>query len=253
MLDDARNNAGEVCPFAQQGSGEDAGVGQEMTARFLKHIASDAFPCVGAKAALARSAIEVHEFGAIADTASDVELLEAIRAFGGRLALRDPQDSTAYSLVAIFSDTELMSEEALEHRLWSLLQRLHHIDAEQGVAWATSISTDPDSPRFSLSLGGTPFFIIGLHPGASRLGRRFARPVLVFNSHEQFEELREDGRYQKMQAATRARDRELQGSINPNLADFGAASEARQYSGRAVGADWRCPFHVERLPSAEAL
>lgn len=222
-----------------------------MTARFLQHIASDAFPCVGAKAALARSAIEVHEVGAIADAAGDGELLEAIRAFGRRLAARDPEDSTVYSLVAIFSDVSRMTEETFEERLWALLQRLHHIDAQEGVAWATAISTDPDSPKFSLSLGGTPFFIIGLHPGASRLGRRFVRPVLVFNSHEQFEELRADGRYQKMQAATRARDRELQGSINPNLADFGAASEARQYSGRAVSAEWRCPFHVETRSSAK--
>jgi hypothetical protein len=35
----------------------------------------------------------------------------------------------------------------------------------------------------------------------------------------------------------------LQGSLNPNLADFGEQSEARQYSGRATEADWVCPFH----------
>ena len=29
-----------------------------------------------------------------------------------------------------------------------------------------------------------------------------------------------------------------------NLADFGAAPEARQYSGRRVEADWRCPFRA---------
>ena len=67
---------------------------------------------------------------------------------------------------------------------------------------------------------------------------------MVFNSHRQFEQLRADGRYQKMQAATRERDIALQGSINPNLADFGQAAEARQYSGRAVGPDWVCPFHA---------
>ena len=26
------------------------------------------------------------------------------------------------------------------------------------------------------------------------------------------------------------------------LADFGTVSEARQYSGRTVSADWQCPF-----------
>ena len=67
-------------------------------------------------------------------------------------------------------------------------------------------------------------------------------PVLVFNSQRQFARLRADGRYAKMQAATRARDRALQGSLNPNLADWGTAPETRQYSGRAVEAQWRCPF-----------
>ena len=38
----------------------------------------------------------------------------------------------------------------------------------------------------------------------------------------------------------------LQGTINPNLADFGDASEARQYSGRAVEANWTCPFRPRR-------
>ena len=36
----------------------------------------------------------------------------------------------------------------------------------------------------------------------------------------------------------------LQGSINPVLSQFGKGSEAIQYAGRAVAADWRCPFHV---------
>ena len=105
--------------------------------------------------------------------------------------------------------------------------------------WADDVATDPDDPRFSLSLGGHPFFVIGLHPLASRIARRFEAPALVFNSHRQFDRLRADGRYAKMQAATRQRDLALQGSLNPNLADFGAAAETRQYSGRAVEADWR--------------
>ncbi|HEX5693923.1 MAG TPA: YqcI/YcgG family protein, partial [Arenimonas sp.] len=81
---------------------------------------------------------------------------------------------------------------------------------------------------------------------ASRTARRTPYPALVFNSHRQFDQLREDGRYAKMQAATRERDVALQGSINPNLADFGTAPETRQYSGRAVETDWRCPFHVSK-------
>jgi hypothetical protein len=47
-----------------------------------------------------------------------------------------------------------------------------------------------------------------------------------------------------MQEVIRARERELQGTLNPNLGDFGVHSEARQYSGRPAEEGWRCPFHA---------
>ena len=45
-----------------------------------------------------------------------------------------------------------------------------------------------------------------------------------------------------MRDVIRARDERQTGSMNPMLADFGKRSEAIQYSGRAAGADWKCPF-----------
>ena len=74
---------------------------------------------------------------------------------------------------------------------------------------------------------------MGLHPKASRLARRAPFPCIVFNFHDQFEAMREDGKYARLQAAIRARDVALQGDVNPVLASFGDASEAHQYSGRA--------------------
>jgi len=55
--------------------------------------------------------------------------------------------------------------------------------------------------------------------------------------------LREQQRYEKLRASILDRDVALAGSINPMLARHGTVSEARQYSGRAVESDWRCPFH----------
>ena len=49
-----------------------------------------------------------------------------------------------------------------------------------------------------------------------------------------------------MRNAVRKRDIQLQGAINPVLDSFGNASEARQYSGRAVDGDWKCPFSQHR-------
>lgn len=218
--------------------------GTGPAAAFLRHVEDAAFPCVGSKAALAQGAIRTLELGPMGCRGNDARLLDGLQAFGRRLAAQPPGSSTVHSFVALFdgpTDTDELRFEAL---LWSQLQRLHLLDVRRGHAWAAGVSRNPDHPQFSLSLGGHPFFVIGLHPGASRIARRFASPALVFNSHVQFEHLRADGRYAKMQKATRARDLALQGSLNPNLADFGTAPETRQYSGRKVEPDWRCPFHA---------
>ena len=66
--------------------------------------------------------------------------------------------------------------------------------------------------------------------------------MLVFNAHDQFDQLRSDGRYEKLRSSIIGRDIEVAGSANPMLARFGERSEARQYSGRAVGEAWRCPL-----------
>ncbi|HEV2682323.1 MAG TPA: YqcI/YcgG family protein, partial [Rhodanobacter sp.] len=58
------------------------------------------------------------------------------------------------------------------------------------------------------------------------------------------EQLRADGRYEKLRQAIIERDIAFAGSSNPMLAAHGKSSEARQYSGRQVGTDWVCPFHA---------
>ena len=66
---------------------------------------------------------------------------------------------------------------------------------------------------------------------------------MIFNLHDQFERLRAQGAYDKLRNSILSRDVALAGSPNPMLARYGTVSEARQYSGRLVGEDWRCPFH----------
>lgn len=218
---------------------------QDAIARdFLAFVDAPEFPCVGSKAALAKGAIRTHTFGRLGDRANDAGILDALGTFAGMVDTTDPDDRTVHSFVALFEGPLDTDEQRFEALLWSQLQRLHDLDVRRGTRWAADVSRNPDDPHFSLSLAGHPFFVIGLHPGASRMARRFASPVMVFNSHRQFEGLRADGRYQKMQAATRARDTALQGDINPNLADFGAAAETRQYSGRKAEPNWTCPFRV---------
>jgi FPC/CPF motif-containing protein YcgG len=90
-------------------------------------------------------------------------------------------------------------------------------------------------------MAGQAFFVVGLSPQAERWARRFPWPVLVFNAHEQFEELRKSEQFPRI----RERDAELEGEPNPNLADYGDHTEARQYSGREVESDWVCPARFD--------
>jgi FPC/CPF motif-containing protein YcgG len=136
-----------------------------------------------------------------------------------------------------------LNEQHFEAAMWQRLQAFHAIDAASHD-WDPEVSSDPESPHFSMSIGGRGFYVIGLHPDASRTARRFHCAALVFNLHSQFEALRADSRYDKLRTSITERDIAFSGSRNPMLATHGVSSEARQYSGRQVHSDWRCPFNA---------
>lgn len=157
------------------------------------------------------------------------------------------QDATLFTSFAVIFEGPLgLDEEAFEQGLWDRIQSLANKDVWRGQRHDPRVSANPADPHFSLSFGGEAFFVVGLHPNASRPARRFQHPTLVFNLHDQFETLRKLNRYEKLRSAIIDRDIQLAGDANPMLARHGTASEARQYSGRAVDGDWKCPFH--RLP-----
>lgn len=128
-----------------------------------------------------------------------------------------------------------------EELLWEQLREVHAADEQP---WAPDVSDDPDDPHFAFSGAGTAYFVVGLHPKASRDARRAAVPTLVFNLHAQFEELRTSGAFPGMRDLIRARDEALQGQINPMVSAHGESSECRQYSGRQVSAKWQAPFEA---------
>jgi uncharacterized protein len=210
-------------------------------------IAGPDFACVAAKTALRRQTIVHRHFGPLATAATTAALHAELADFARN---KDAVDPLLASFVASFEPAAPPTEEEFERLLWAQLQALHELDVTR-YAWSALVDPDPGSPRFGFSVGGHPFFVVGLHPGASRTTRRFPLPTLVFNSHVQFEQLKERGVYQRIQREVRVREIELQGSINPNLSDFGEVSEARQYSGLAAPADWRCPFQPRVRPMAQ--
>ncbi|MEA2682458.1 MAG: uncharacterized protein QOK05_786 [Chloroflexota bacterium] len=204
---------------------------------FIAHVSSSAFACVGGKAAVARGTYRVGMLGEFGDATSARALAEGLDQF---TAERQELATDFFSYAAFFTSPVGVDETTFEELLWRQLDALHRLDRFE---WDPTVGSDPRDPRFSFSFGGRAYFIVGLHGGSSRWSRRFAWPTLVFNPHDQFDDLRDDGRMERWQAAIRERDIALQGSVNPNLSDFGELPEARQYSGKRNDRDWKCPFH----------
>ena len=212
---------------------------------FIKNLP---FPCVGAKSALSKNQLEIVVARDITSAWDDLRIYPALRDF---IALTRREPGLFRSFAVVFEGPGDLDEEAFERSLWARAQSLSDKDAWHGQDYDSRVTSDPDSPHFSLSFGGEAFFIVGLHPGASRPARRFSSPAMVFNLHSQFAELRAQGRYEKLRDSILERDETLAGTRNPMLARHGEISEARQYSGRAVDADWRCPLQP-RIGAAAA-
>ena len=211
----------------------------ELAERFRNFVRNVEFPCVGAKSALARNQMTILVARDITSAWDDMRLWPALY----ELAQGYRADPKLFqTLVVIFEAPQTLSEAEFEQALWRRVQSLSDKDEWLGQSPDPRVSSDPDDPHFSLSFGGEAFFVVGLHPQASRPARRFDHPALVFNLHDQFEQLREAGRYEKLRESIIGRDVELAGSMNPMLARHGDMSEARQYSGRAVEPGWICPY-----------
>ena len=203
-------------------------------------VADLAFPCVGAKAALARGTLQVLACNRIDSAWDDLRIHDGLMTFA---AAYRAGPALFRSFAVVFEGPDDLSEDAFERLLWERAQSLSDKDVWRGQSYDRSVSPDPTSPHFSMSFGGEAFFIVGLHPNASRPARRFERPTMVFNLHDQFETLRAQGKYEGMREKIMLRDEAVAGSRNPMLARHGEMSEARQYSGRVVDGAWTCPFN----------
>src|SRR5690554_5607435 len=204
---------------------------------YEEFIIGNDHPCIMAKTVFAQQDYEfaLHNKLGLKDSAK--KLLEELESY---IETYDFSDNQFKSFVAVFHETEIATEIEFENLLWRQLQFMHDVDPKQ---WDHRVSSGPDSNDFSFSLGGRAFSVVGLHPKSSRLSRRAPYPTLVFNLHWQFEKLRNMGVYERVRDKIRKRDAELQGEINPMLADYGESSEAKQYSGRYLEKNWKCPFH----------
>lgn len=254
MLNDNISAGGGPSSYHLIENGELRGSADHSFARqahqsFRERILASDFSCVAAKAAFNTDHYAFASYGELGSPEATAALARDLERFCHD---QDGMDSDFTTMVAVFRGPREMDEPAFEARLWAQLRALHCADTSP---YSPEVSADPRDPTFGFSFAGRAFFVIGGHPGSSRIARAFPFPALVFNAHRQFRTLKGDGRWPRFQETIRDREMKLQGSLNPNLADHGQASEARQYSGRAVEPDWQAPFPALpddlRVPEAE--
>ncbi len=212
---------------------------ESLIHHFEQFITADSFPCVGAKSALSRGQIvyQIEHDLLSGPAAATVTSLQ-------RFSQEYDRDTALFrSVVVLFRHPATFTELSFESALWRYLQKMHYADDIHHY-WDPRVSNDPASANFSFSVGGRGYYLLGMHPRASRAARRFIRPVLVFNLHDQFERLRSDGKSLTIRDTIIKRDTQLEGTPNPMLQAFGNSSDAAKYSGREVDDQWTCPFHA---------
>ena len=208
---------------------------------FLFFISEKKFPCVAARDAVKKNTVAVFEASHLACPADDMAILNFLYTFTA-----DFRKGTAgfQSAAIIFSHPMNIDEDLFESMMWKRLQALSDLD-KKNFNHDTRVSNDPMSDSFSYSINGEAFFVLAMHPASSRKARRFHYPVLIFNPHQQFVQMKKTKAYDNMKAIVRKRDLLYSGSANPMLTDFGERSETFQYSGKAYDADWKCPLQLK--------
>ncbi|HEV8080680.1 MAG TPA: guanitoxin biosynthesis heme-dependent pre-guanitoxin N-hydroxylase GntA [Chitinophagaceae bacterium] len=207
---------------------------------YLSFLDTKEFPCIAAKAALAKQNVKCMVAGNMACPKDDADILQFIYDFVDEYRRSKDFYHTA---AIIFTGPQIYNEEMFDTFLWQRLQALEILDAKT-YTYDSRVEADPSSAKFSFSIKEEAFYIIGLHTASSRQARQFKYPTLVFNPHAQFEQLKETAKYDMMKNAVRKRDIVFSGSVNPMLQDFGESSEAFQYSGRKYDESWQCPLKI---------
>ena len=210
---------------------------EQIKAEYAEFILENEHPCIMAKTIFAMDQFTLKTYDDFGSMEASARLLKDLKDY---IEAYDFESNDFKTFLAVFPNSPEYSEISFEELLWKQLGNIHKLDNEQ---WDPAVSDDPKDENFSFSIAGKAFYVVGLHPNSSRKARQSPYTTLTFNLHWQFEKLREMGTYQKVRDRIRDRDVALQGSINPMLEDFGNISEAKQYSGRKVDKDWKCPFH----------
>ena len=201
-------------------------------------IAASQFPCVMAKAVMSKGYAEHPNIDSANPADAATQILQKIYSFVDHYRA---DSKTFSSFIVSFTHPVLIEFGKFEEFFWKFLKHLDILD-KQAYLPDARVSNNPDASDFSFSIKSEAFFLLVLHPQSQRMARRYAVPTLVFNAHQQFEDLRSKGLFHKVRDLIRKRDTALQGFVNPMAKDFGTQSEVFQYTGKAYPVQSKCPF-----------
>ena len=138
---------------------------EDLTASLTGMVEHEEFPCLGARSVFRRENATIHVYDELAGETATRALLQDLSAFAQTV---DTAGGFA-SFVAIFRGPTEIDERAFERLLWT---QLHLLNADDDSEWNDDVSSNPIDEHFAFSVAGTAFFVVGLHPGASRDARR---------------------------------------------------------------------------------
>lgn len=197
-----------------------------MEEQLTQFILDKNFPCIMAKSVIKTGLIKVIH---VKNTSEMVlEILKEMYVFIDHFRAKPKK---LRSFVVILEDEKALDFQRYEAMFWDLLSCLS-IEDKKRYPHDSRVSDDPQAADFSYSIKSEAFFILGLHPKSPRFARRFLKPAIVFNLHQQFEVMRSKGSFKAIRNMIRLKDKLLQGTVNPMLTDFGEKSEIFQYLGK---------------------
>jgi FPC/CPF motif-containing protein YcgG len=210
--------------------------------RLAKHLGalqrgfSAQHPCIGARSVAVNGNLFVSIYPDMTSVASAVTALLNLEEY---LRISDEIEDHVKTLALVFNEP-IRDNDDFAQKYWAFVQRMHDLDCQTNQ-YDPTVSPDPNSTNFELSLGGRAIFTTTLNPGHSRTARHAPYPTWVCNQTRQFNRLRELGLFEKWQTQIRTADADMDpsGIPNPILADHGYSSAADQLAGVAVQP---CPF-----------
>lgn len=202
------------------------------------------FPCIAAVQSAVRKEYQIGHYGQMGQGADWRKLRQDLLNF-----LKQQRESQSKYLTywAVFEPNDRFQndEDLFEICFWRELSLISS-EEEAPQDWGDDNTKDPVDPSFCISLAKEKLFVVGLHPGSSRKGRRFPRPAMIFNAFSQFEKFEAEGTYHAMVNTNRQREMKFQGTVNPMVQKYGDQWEAIQFSGKQNPESWKCPFHLSK-------